>query len=383
MPKRIGNARVITDKRLGIMLKLQILGLVAAQPHMLAIVGASLLDSFADLERLQERSSQAWPEEYNQKEVDLALGAAFPHVFEATFAIRLEEVDVLLRELHVPESMVVGHRKRASGKTAMLVFLARLRQGQSHESLGLILHMNPKRVSEICTTMVSWLFRTWGHKPTQLYQLKDRMPGYAAAIQRTSGIEGLDIMGFLDCTVRGVRRPLYGQEAIYSGHKKTHGLKYQALGLPDGLLAAVAGPRSARRHDSRVLVESTLEDDIRRIQAATGVDYIAYADAAYTNSDVIMAGFDKVQRALDEDKEWFTNAMNADKTSVEWLFGIVCNKFRWVDYKDGNKLGKTAVGCYYITAILLTNCITCMRGGNQHYARFQCPPPTLHDYLNM
>ena len=105
---------MITDKRLGIMLKLQILGLVAAQPHMLAIVGASLLDSFADLERLQERSSQAWPEEYNQKEVDLALGAAFPHVFEATFAIRLEEVDVMLRELYFPESMVVGDRKYLS-----------------------------------------------------------------------------------------------------------------------------------------------------------------------------------------------------------------------------------------------------------------------------
>jgi hypothetical protein len=231
--------------------------------------------------------------------------------------------------------------------------------------------------------MVAWMFQKWGLKPTQLYQLKDRMPLYAAAIRRTSGINGLDIFGFLDCTVRGVRRPLYGQEAIYNGHKKTHGMKYQALGLPDGLLAAVDGPRSARRHDSRVLVESTLENEIRRIQAATGVEYIAYADAAYTNSDVIMAGFDRVQRALDEDKEWFTKSMNVDRTSVEWLFGIVCNKFRWVDYKDGNKVGKTAVGCYYITAILLTNCLTCMRGGNQHYARFECPPPTLSEYLNM
>ena len=383
MPKRIGNARLVTDKRLGILLKLRILGEVAAQPHLLAIVGASLSDSFADLQQLKERSSQAWPEEYNKKEVELAHGAAFPHVFEATFAIRFDEVGILLRELRIPESMVVGHRKRASGRTALLVLLARLRQGQSLESLGLILQMNPKRVSEICTTMVAWTFQNWGHKPTQLYQLKDRMSGYAAAIRRSSGIQGLEIMGFIDCTVRGVRRPLYGQEAIYSGHKKTHGMKYQALGLPDGLLAAVAGPRSARRHDSRVLVESTLENEIRRLQADTGVEYIAYADATYTNSDVIMAGFDRVQRALDEDKEWFTKSMNADRTSVEWLFGIVCNKFRWVDYKDGNKVGKTAVGCYYITAILLTNCLTCMRGGNQHYARFECPPPTLSEYLNM
>ncbi len=102
-----------------------------------------------------------------------------------------------------------------------------------------------------------------------------------------------------------------------SNHKKTHGMKYQALGLLDGLLAAVAGPRSARRHESRVLVESTLENEIRRLHADTGVEYIAYVDAAYTNNDVITVGFDKVQRALDEDKEWLTKAMNADRTSVE------------------------------------------------------------------
>ena len=129
MPKRIGNARLVTDKRLGILLKLRILGEVAAQPHLLAIVGASLSDSFADLQQLKERSSQAWPEEYNKKEVELAHGAAFPHVFEATFAIRFDEVGILLRELRIPESMVVGHRKRASGRTALLVLLARLRQG--------------------------------------------------------------------------------------------------------------------------------------------------------------------------------------------------------------------------------------------------------------
>ena len=133
MPKRIGNARETTDKRLGILLKLQILGLVAAQPHLVAIVGASLADSYAELQRLKARAFQAWPEEYNNKEVEIAYGAAFPHVFEATFAIRLEEVDVFLTELRIPDSMVVGHRKRVSGRTALLVVLARLRQGQSHK----------------------------------------------------------------------------------------------------------------------------------------------------------------------------------------------------------------------------------------------------------
>ena len=158
MPKRIGNARVLTDIKLGMRLKMHILGEVAAQPQMACTVGVSLVESATELERLRGRASQAWPEEYNRKEVEIGLNVMFPHIFEATFAVKPEEADVLLRDLHIPASMVVGHRKRAAGRTALLVFLARLRTGQSLESLGLILHMNPKRISEICTTMVGFCF---------------------------------------------------------------------------------------------------------------------------------------------------------------------------------------------------------------------------------
>ena len=84
MPKRIGNARATTDKRLGVLLKLQILGLVVAQPQLVAIVVTSLAESYAELQRLKARASQAWPEEYNNKEVELGSAALFPHVFEAT-----------------------------------------------------------------------------------------------------------------------------------------------------------------------------------------------------------------------------------------------------------------------------------------------------------
>ena len=204
-----------------------------------------------------------------------------------------------------------------------------------------------------------------------------------ATYSRSTGVQGLLIFGFIDCTVRAVRRPLYGHEAIYSGHKKVHGLKYQAIGLPDGLLAVLSEPRAGRRHDRRVLVESQLEGEIRVLQTQTGLELLEYGDPAYGNTDTIMAGFNRLQRSENQDMEWLTKAMNADRTSVEWLFGIVCNKFKWLDYKDGNRIGTTAVGCYYTVAVLLTNCITCLRGGTQHYARFYCPPPTLHEYLAM
>ena len=214
-------------------------------------------------------------------------------------------------------------------------------------------------------------------------QLATRFPMYVEAIERTSGIQGLFIAGFIDCTVRCCARPLYGQEALFNGHKKFHGLKYQALGFPDGLIGGFYGPRQARRHDSRVLVESGLEAHLLNIQQRTGVQYLIYGDPAYGNTTTIMAGFDRVQRQRNVDMDRLTRALNADRTSVEWCFGKVCTKFKWVESRDANNIGKTACGMYYQVAVFLTNCITCVEGGGNHYGRFKCSPPNLVDYLSM
>ena len=102
-----------------------------------------------------------------------------------------------------------------------------------------------------------------------------------------------------------------------------------------------------------------------------------------SNNDVIMAGFNLLQRGRNAEAEWLTNVLNADRTSVEWCFGAVCNKFKWVENRDANKIGLTACGMYYLVSIFFTNRITCLRGGNIHYERFGISPPTLAEYLNL
>ena len=136
-----------------------------------------------------------------------------------------------------------------------------------------------------------------------------RFPAYDSAIAEATRIPPLHAVGLPDCTARGTARPLHGQEAIYNGHKKGHGLKYQGIGFPDGLLQGLWGPIQSRRHDSRVLVESGLQDTLENIQAETGTDWLIYADAAYKNFLVIMAGFDRVQRSQDEDMEWLSKTL--------------------------------------------------------------------------
>jgi hypothetical protein len=55
-----------------------------------------------------------------------------------------------------------------------------------------------------------------------------------------------------------------------------------------------------------VLVESGLLETLESIQEETGTDWLMYANVAYKNTSVIMAGFDQVHRRQDEDMEWLS-----------------------------------------------------------------------------
>ena len=363
MPRCVGTAREVAEAAAVVHGLLLVASAAAVAPGVLQVVLPYALAADERWKGLKRRESQSWPVELSMPEVNLAREAAFPHVFYATFGCSPVHFEEIHSTLKMPAIVKTRCKKTCSGRTALLVVLGRLRSSAALDSLGRSLRMNPKRISAICTTTVAWVFGRWGHIPAMVSQLAGRFPMYAEAIERTSGIEGLLIAGFIDCTVRCCARPLYGQEALFSGHKKIHGLKYQALGFPDGLIAGLYGPRQARRHDSRVLIESGLQTSLTNIQRRTGLPYLIYGDPAYGNTTTIMAGFDRVQRRGNVDMDRMTKALNADRTSVEWCFGKVCTKFKWVESKDANSIGKTACGMYYQVAVFLTNCITCVEGG--------------------
>ena len=48
--------------------------------------------------------------------------------------------------------------------------------------------------------------------------------------------------GFIDSTVRPICRPQENQRIVFNGHKRVHGLKYQSVALPSGMIANMYGP---------------------------------------------------------------------------------------------------------------------------------------------
>ena len=64
--------------------------------------------------------------------------------------------------------------------------------------------------------------------------------------------------GFIDGTLRKTCRPTHFQKRTHSGHKRCHGLKFQSVTVPDGLMACLYGPINGNRHDSYMLAQSQL-----------------------------------------------------------------------------------------------------------------------------
>ncbi|PFX22870.1 hypothetical protein AWC38_SpisGene12588 [Stylophora pistillata] len=48
--------------------------------------------------------------------------------------------------------------------------------------------------------------------------------------------------GFIDGTVRPISKPGQNQRIVYNGHKRVHGVKFQSVALPNGIIGNMYGP---------------------------------------------------------------------------------------------------------------------------------------------
>ena len=96
------------------------------------------------------------------------------------------------------------------------------------------------------------------------------------------------------------------------------------------------GPIEGKRHDSAILAESRLPDQMQlHCNDANGHPFCVYGDAAYPLRAHSQKHFQGV-RLNDQQKE-FNTAMSSVRASVEWLFGDVINYFKFMDFKKKKK----------------------------------------------
>lgn len=211
--------------------------------------------------------------------------------------------------------------------------------------------------------------------------LRDR-DRYCSAIA-AKGAPFRTCVGFIDGTIRKTARPTRGQRAWYSGHKAIHGMKFQSVVTPDGLIIDAWGPYAGSFADGKLLRDSRLLERWRpalRTDDVEQLNYCLYGDPAYPRCDILMANV-KDPYATPAQRR-VNKAMKPLRETVEWGFQkISVNYFRYFQEPVHLQALKAEVGSMYRAAILLTNCFTCLYGV-QTSDYFDLAPPTLETYLH-
>jgi hypothetical protein len=148
---------------------------------------------------------------------------------------------------------------------------------------------------------------------------------------------------------------------------------------PDGIIRDASGPSVGKAHDMRQYREQLVSERHRRDCRVNGVQYIAGGDCAFGRTDVMVAPFKGTQ--LSPTQKLFNEIFKRLRIGVEWGFGWVVRDFAYIDFKKTQVVGKRPVAKYYLAAVILTNCRSCLYG-NQVASYFACSRPTLHEYLN-
>ena len=144
------------------------------------------------------------------------------------------------------------------------------------------------------------------------------------------------------------------------------------------MIGNLAGPYKGQRYDSFILAESGLLAQLQQHAWFRNYGLSIYEDPAYPLSIHLQAPC-RGAHLTDEQKR-YNKAMSSVRVSVEWLFGLVKNYFKNIDFKQMQRTSMSPVRKVYAACTLLQNANTRLYG-NIISETFNMEPPNIRDYF--
>lgn len=144
-----------------------------------------------------------------------------------------------------------------------------------------------------------------------------RITKYIDAVRRTGALID-NVGGFIEGTFIPLARPIKNQESAYNGWKRCHGIKFQAISFPDGMIGSFYGPVVGRRHDCYLLDNSKLEEKTVAIKTQYYIDFKIYGDPAYRRSSAFLTPF--LSSSTNAQALAMNKSMSRCRIGVEWGF---------------------------------------------------------------
>ncbi|XP_070556688.1 uncharacterized protein [Ptychodera flava] len=191
--------------------------------------------------------------------------------------------------LSLPEKIIGYNGTTATSMEALLILLRRLSYPNRWCDLVQFFQRDEPELSIIFNTIAEHIHREYGHLLTNL-DMEWLDPVRFSAVIHDKGAPLDNCWGFIDGTARPISRPCRGQAVVFSGHKRTHCLKFQSILTPDGLVAHMYGPIEGSRHDAFMLGESGVLPQLEQMQDR-GEVLCVYGDPAYPLRPELMGPF--------------------------------------------------------------------------------------------
>lgn len=171
------------------------------------------------------------------------------------------------------------------------------------------------------------------------------------------------------------------QQVFYNGWKHEHGVKFQLVLLPNGIIAEISQIFSIRHNDLYVLFESKINERLANCQNSEN-DYILFGDSAYIAQWHTHIHSYYKDNYLPAWKNMLNNGMKGCRNAVENCIGSLKAKFQCLRNPYLLKIQLNDVTRIIKTCVILHNLYTCLNG-NQITSQFGSEIMDINYYLNL
>jgi len=301
--------------------------------------------------------------------------------FRLFFRFKKGDFNSLLYHLKIPKRLrLVDLNCYVDGAYALLLTLAKYAHGFTYAVMGAS-NMFNRSTSFVCSVVngtVHYLYRRWVHR-VRMYVSNfsnQRIEYFKNVVANKSGIQ-TDIFAFVDGTTRRIARPIRNQRAVFSGHKKIHCLKYQAISTPDGLISSLSEAVVGRMHDSKLFFTTSVWKKLVPLLIETSSNLLG--DKGYSGDYSRLPGGSHL-KAMSKYNKSDEKKLSPCRVAVEDVFAEVTRYFKMCDNLCMNRALQSALGEFYTVAVLLTNCRTCLYK-NPINSLYGTEPDDLETYL--
>ena len=162
----------------------------------------------------------------------------------AKFRFQKRDLPLLADVLEIPETVECYQRSICSGLEALCILLKRHSYPCRYSDMVARFARPVPVLCMINNYMIDFIYQSHSHR---ILEWNDSIldPYLLERYSRAITAKGSPLdncFGFIDGTVRPISKPGENQRIVYNGHKRVHGIKFQSVALPNGLIGNMYGP---------------------------------------------------------------------------------------------------------------------------------------------